>query len=296
MKRHVLQVCISTSLLFLILLLAGCSPIQTTPAVTPLASAQTASPTLPPGVVWEDPVFEAEVRQTLMKQEGTPVTAAELKSVTTLSLTMGVTSLADLMYFENLEELLIDPDYQLKQDIDLTPIGELKKLTVLTLRLSGDETDFNFLKELPQLTSLTIQWPCDNADISFLSTLSNLTELGLIEMTGIDLANLSGLTKLTILSLKYCDVTDISALENLINLKSLMLQDSAQLEDLSPVAGMKELTFLDLTACVGIESLEPLRGLEKLTELTIVDNSGLDLSPVAHVKYINGQEREIYAP
>jgi hypothetical protein len=296
MKRHVLQVCISTSLLFLILLLAGCSPIQTTPAVTPLASAQTASPTLPPGVVWEDPVFEAEVRQTLMKQEGTPVTAAELKSVTTLSLTMGVTSLADLMYFENLEELLIDPDYQLKQDIDLTPIGELKKLTVLTLRLSGDETDFNFLKELPQLTSLTIQWPCDNADISFLSTLSNLTELGLIEMTGIDLANLSGLTKLTILSLKYCDVTDISALENLINLKSLMLQDSAQLEDLSPVAGMKELTFLDLTACVGIKSLEPLRGLEKLTELTIVDNSGLDLSPVAHVKYINGQEREINAP
>ena len=296
MKRHVLQVCILTSLFFLILLLTGCSPEQTTPVVFPFASAQIVSPTLPPGVKWGDLVFEAEVRQMLMKQKGAPVTAAELKSVTTLSLTMGVTSLADLKYFENLEELWIDPDYQHKQDIDLTPIGELKKLTVLTLRLIGDEIDLNFLKELPQLTSLTIQWPFDNADISSLSTLSNLTELGLIEMTGIDLANLSGLTKLTILSLKYCDVTDISALENLINLKSLMLQDSPQLEDLSPVAGMKELTFLDLTACVGIKSLEPLRNLEKLTELTIVDNLEIDLSPVAHVKYINGQEREVNSP
>ncbi len=296
MRRLVLHSCILTSLLLLILLLMGCSPVQTSPVVSPFASEQTASPTLPPGVVWEDPVFEAEVRQMLMKQEGTPVTAAELKSVTTLSLTMGVASLTDLKYFENLEDLWIVSDDRLEQDIDLTPIGELKKLTVLTLRLSGDEIDFNFLKEVPQLTSLTIQWPCDNADISSLSTLSNLTELGLIEMTGIDLANLSGLTKLTILSLKYCDVTDISALENHINLKSLLLQDSPQLEDLSPVAGMKELTFLDLTACIGIKSLEPLRNLEKLTELTIVDNWEIDLSPVAHVKYINGQEGYITVP
>ena len=296
MNRHVPQLCILTSLLFLTLLLAGCSPIQTAPDVSPFASAQTVPPTLPPGVEWEDPVFETEVRQMLMKQEGTPVTADELKSVTTLSLTMGVTSLTDLKYFENLEELWINPDYHLKQDIDLTPIGELEKLTVLTLRLTGDEIDLNFLKELPQLTSLTIQWPCDNADISFLSTLSNLTELGLIEMTGIDLTNLSGLTRLTMLSLKHCDVTDISALETLINLKSLLLQFSPQLEDLSPVAGMKELTFLDLTACFRIKSLEPLRGLEKLTEFFFIEDSGLDLSPVAHVKYFNGQEGHITVP
>lgn len=263
------------------------------PAQTPLP---TPTPTPASDVVWADPVFEAEVRQALMKPEGVPVMKKELQAVTSLSLTMGVKSLADLKYFENLEELWVVPSYELEQPLDLTPIGELKKLIRLELSLNGGGYDLGFLKELPQLTSLTLQWYCNGADISALSSLTDLTELGLIEMEGLDLKKLSGLTRLTALSLKFCDVRSLTPLEGLINLRSLALQGSAELKSLSPLTGMEDLEFLDLTGCLKVKSLEPLRGLEKLNELFVVADPALDLSPVAHVKYINGQENAAAAP
>lgn len=239
-------------------------------------------------IVWTDPVFEEEVRYVLSKPEGEPITEAELQAITSLSLTAGVTSLADLRHFQNLRELWVVYHDALEQPLDLSPIGELKQLTSLTLSLSGEEYDFALLENLPNLTALSLQWHSAGADISVLSSLTALTNLGLIEMTELDLKELSGLTQLDALYLKYCAVEDITPLEPLVNLKILALQDSPNLCDLSPVAGMKDLAFLDLTGCIGIKSLEPLRNLEKLTELFIPDDPALDRSPVAHVKYING--------
>ena len=259
-------------------------PSSTVVPVISFVPVQTAAS----AIVWDDPVFEEEVRYVLSKPKGEHITEAELQAITSLSLTGGVTSLADLRHFENLRELWVGSSFTLKQPLELAYIGELKQLTSLTLSFSGEGYDLTFLTKLPNLTALSLQWPSAGADISALSSLTALTNLGLIEMTELDLNELSGLTQLDALYLKYCAVEDITPLEPLVNLKILVLQDSPNLCDLSPVAGMKELSFLDLTGCIGIKSLEALRNLEKLTDLFIPDDPALDRSPVAHVKYING--------
>lgn len=295
MKSYCRQLWLLFFTVTLLLFFTGCSrqiqdfspePQQTGASTTP---PPVPTPTPVSDIVWTDTAFEAIVRQTLMKSEGDVVMRKELQEITSLSLLTGVSDLTDLKYFDHLEELHVRPAYPLEHPMDLSPIGRLKRLERLDVSLYGDGYDLSFLRELPQLTALTIQWPSKGEDISAISSLSNLTVLGLMEIEGLDLSRLSGMVQLTELYLKFCDVTSLEPLEDLVNLRVLALQDSQGLGSLSPIGGMKSLEFLDLTGCLMVESLEPLRSLEKLTEVFIAINPELDLSPLSHVKYINGQ-------
>ena len=124
-------------------------------------------------------------------------------------------------------------------------------------------------------------------DLSPLANLTNLTHLhlwhrrveGMPPVTNLDISPLSGLINLESLVLENSGISDISLLTELKALQGLGLSANT-IEDISPLAGLKKLQRLDLSAN-NIEDLSPLSGLTNLWELRIRDNPATDFSPLA---------------
>ena len=216
-----------------------------------------------------DANLRAAIEAALDKARGTPITKAEMETLTNLkALRAGISDLTGLEFATNLTEL-----YLWANNIsDVSALSGLTNLIGLNLSLN-DLTD----AALPALSGLTNLRELElNANyVSDLSPLSGLTNLrGLyLGSNGIsDVSALSGLTNLRDLYLGFNQISDVSALSGLTNLTDLYLRRN-NLTDagLPALSGLTNLRALHL----GINNLTDA-GLPALSGLTNLRELGLD--------------------
>ena len=264
------------------------------------------------------------VRQQLGMDADTPVTLADLDSITGLYLcgtrvyetwdehsyysgadhfggeqeqSVGaVDTLTDIANMHNLRELAL-----FNQKI--TDLSPLEGLPLTKLGLGGNQiADASLLSTLTGLTDLLLE---NNplSDIQPLQTLSALQSLDLTDTSVSDIAPLAGLP-LSFLSLSGCPVQDCSPLLQLPRLSWLLVSDLAP-EQAAVCGKITTLVDLSMDRC-NVTSLDPflqlinlsfldlqgneltsLSGVEaftKLKGLSFWDNPISDLSPVASLK------------
>jgi len=112
-------------------------------------------------------------------------------------------------------------------------------------------------------------------------TLRNKTSLPLEHLPSLD--GMQYFTNLTQLDLSGCaQVNDLTPLAGLTSLIKLDLSGCAQVSDLTPLAGLTSLTWLNLSGCAQVSDLTPLAGLTSLTWLNLGHCAQVrDLAPLA---------------
>ena len=204
-------------------------------------------------ILVSDPVLRAGLERALDKPAGEAITAAEMASLTELSVprTPGsaVTDLTGLEHATALEAL----DIAGHDTADLAPIGCLTNL--ISLNVARNQiTDIAALGSLTGLERLHLY---DNqiSDIAALSGLASLTTLYLDHNQITDIAALSSITGLTTLGLGDNQITDIAALSGLAALQTLYIFDN-DITDTRALSGLNSLSSLwvdgnDLTSPYG---------------------------------------------
>ena len=202
------------------------------------------------------------VERSLGKQQGQPITVADMQSLNILiandfnikhlnglehainltRLDVGSNKISDLTPIVNLPQLTT---IFLHSNFirDLTPLANLTQLERITLG-SNQISDLTPLANLPQLKGLNLVYN----RITDLSPLAGLTQLDFLQC-GYNLVTnispLAGLTNLTWLNLENNQISDITVLANLIQLEELYLQ-SNRIVDLTPLLPLVNLQFLEL--------------------------------------------------
>ena len=245
-----------------------------------------------------DANLAAAIRAELSLAPDTPITAGDLRRLTTLSAReRQITDLTGLQYARRLENLdLSDNDLselsllsnltQLKKLIlnfnqirDVGPLAALKQLERLEL-WDNQIGDMNPLTGLRQLAYLDL----DENQISDVSPLSNLTQLESLYLHDnqiSDVGPLSNLTQLTWLSLGSNQIVDVSLLSNLTQLEGLYLHDN-QISDVGPLAGLRQLAYLDLGRNQ-IVDVGRLSNLTQLEQLDLGSNQIIDVGPLSNL-------------
>jgi len=181
---------------------------------------------------------------------------------------------------------------------DLSPLRELKQLTVLSLEKNLVD-DVSSLFQLTQLTWLNLSGN-HIRDITPLGNLRQLEWLSLDNNQVTDIGPLSGNMRLTKLLMSNNRLEDIGPLGNLENLQTLYLGFNS-IRDLSPVSTLKKLVTLvldhndvsDLSPLKNLKNLkwliashnqiqrvDALRTLTRLTSLDLRENRIADLKPI----------------
>ncbi|MDI9504746.1 MAG: leucine-rich repeat domain-containing protein [Bacillota bacterium] len=176
-------------------------------------------------IVFDDPVLEARIRETIGKPEG-DVTYGDARSFQgDLYASYNgqpneekIHSIEVLRYFTNLFKF-----EAFGQDIrDLEPIRGLKNLRILALD-GNPVSDLSPIAELENLGILQISDIAETSDLSPVSGLPNLHTLYLRDNRIEDISALAGLLNLETLDLTNNNISDLSALSDLSKLTSLRL-------------------------------------------------------------------------
>ena len=173
-------------------------------------------------------------------------------------------------------------------DADIQDLKYMINLDYLNLR-GNDLTDLSPLEPLTEL--VTLQLDDGSNGVTDLSPLAGMTKLDWLslpkKMVDVDLSPLSGMTELTGLcfdghggNMIGC-VSDLEWVSSLTKLQELRLSVNG-LEDLSPLANLKDLNVLTFEGHIGaIQDFSPLSGLTKLKEFSVYNNgsapSGMNL-------------------
>ena len=205
---------------------------------------------------FRDAALRAAVERALGKEAGAPITAADLATMTWLTVRgQEIHDLTGLDLAENLQELdLLDNEIS-----DLSPIARLSRLRVLALD-RNQVTDLSPLANAPSLEGLFL---ADNP-ISDLSTLLELPALQRLSVGGTghgisDLTPLGELKALRHLLVADTGIPDLSLLSGLTELTWLVVRDNP-VADLSPLRGMRRLWSVDASGTL-VEDLSPLSEL-----------------------------------
>ncbi len=245
-----------------------------------------------------DANLRATIEDALGKASGTPITVAEMKTLTRLEANdSGISDLTGLEFATSLSYLnLASWSGDDLPDNNISDISLLSGMTNLeTLWLGGNKiTDISALASLINLERLSLQ----SNSISDISPLAGLTKLWYLKLgynnrtifdrnliatpenSGItDISPLAGLTKLISLELQYNNIQDISALSGMTNLNHLILQVNP-IEDISALSGLTKLTNL-LCGANRLTNISALSDLVNLRWLSLEANNIVDLSPLA---------------
>ena len=230
---------------------------------------------------FEDAVLEVVVRRELRRPRG-PITRQEISSLTNFEASSkGIHSLSGLEHFTALQRLELYDN----RIADISPLAQLKNLTVLNLGYNHRIADITPLAQLENLNTL---WLGNNriADLSPLARLKNLNTLylGFNQMRN-RLSPLAQLENLTVLNLRYNRIADITPLAQLENLNTLYLF-SNQIADITPLAQLENLNTLWL-GNNRIADLSPLARLKNLTVLNLRNNRITDITPLAQLENLN---------
>ncbi|MEV4551855.1 NACHT domain-containing protein [Nonomuraea wenchangensis] len=164
-------------------------------------------------------------------------------------------------------------------------LSDLRNLTSVSLHDASQIADFSSLKSFPKLDRLSITYADKLTSWHQLPPLDRLDELSLCD-TGLVTSVREIVERaphLTVLRLKTQHrLTELDAISRL-DLQQLILWDTQELDDISPLSGCRSLTWLDLDG-TRIHDLRPLAGLERLTHLDLRNCRYLgDLSPLAQL-------------
>lgn len=148
--------------------------------------------------------------------------------------------------------------------LDLAPLKAVPRLA----RLSVDschwikDSDLTLFAQLNHLAKLELGRNQDLTDLSPLARLRSIDELDLTGCTGItDIDPLAKLTELRTLSLSGCEgVSDFSPLGKLTNLVELLLE-ATNGRDITFIRRLPNLRYIDLTMSHDVEDITPLIGL-----------------------------------
>ena len=230
-----------------------------------------------------DDSLREELEVSLRKDPDSPITAADMLTLTELDLSYpGLQDLTGLEFAKNLTFLRLSTS----ELSTLTPLAGLTNLTKLDLDIY-ELSDLTPLAGLTNLTELSIAG-YELSDLTPLAGLTNLTKLKIFVLGGelSDLMPLAGLTNLTELNVSDSrKLSDVSPLAGLRNLTKLGIRSSA-ISDVTPLAGLTNLTvlYLDNNA---ISDVSPLAGLTNLTQLDLGRNEISDVSPLAGLTNLN---------
>ena len=230
-----------------------------------------------------DDSLREELEVSLRKDPDSPITAADMLTLTELDLSYpGLQDLTGLEFAKNLTFLRLSTS----KLSTLTPLAGLTNLTKLDLDIY-ELSDLTPLAGLTNLTELSIAG-YELSDLTPLAGLTNLTKLEIHVLGGelSDLTPLAGLRNLTELNVSDSrKLSDVSPLAGLRNLTKLGIRSSA-ISDVTPLAGLTNLTvlYLDYNA---ISDVSPLAGLTNLTQLDLGRNEISDVSPLAGLTNLN---------
>ncbi len=224
-----------------------------------------------------DPTLRGYIERVLGKAVGTPITVAEMATLTSIAIQeqeRGVSDMTGLDHAINLTELHLYDSHSIS---DISPIAGLTNLTSLGL----GSNPISDISPIAGLTNLTLLGLGGNqiSDISPIAGLTNLTSLGLAGNRISDISSVAGLTNLTTLLLQDNSISDITAVAGLTNLTNLLLQDNL-ISDIAVVAGLTNLTRLYLENN-SISDITAIANLTNLTELDLGGNSISDISAIA---------------
>ena len=192
-----------------------------------------------------DPLLRAVIERMLDKSPGTPISQAEIATLTYTpsgSWSLGIRDLTGLEFAVNFTHLDL-------RDNSLTDISALAGLTKLIQLALGN----NSIMDISPLAGLsTLEWLVldDNSfsDISALAKLTALKQLVLGNNVISDISPLQNLTDLRLLYLEENNIKDISPLSGLMDLKEVQISGNS-ISDLSPLAenqGLGDRTKLDV--------------------------------------------------
>ena len=243
-----------------------------------------------------DPNLRSAIAETLGKDPGSLITAAEMATLTYLvGEAMDIQNLEGLQFATNLEELRLRGNAL----SDLSPLAGL--ITLKEVEISGEslsdlspladlinlegvgfwKTSVSDLSPLAGLTKL--RWlEFKNSPVSDLSPLAGLTNLKRLETYAskdLDLLPLKGLISLVNLTIANSGVSDVSPLAGLINLEWLNLEANRRISNISALASLRNLEYLDL-GTNKIVDVSPLVTLSNLEELHLQRNNISDISPL----------------
>jgi len=198
------------------------------------------------------------------------------------SLTVPRLKSGDLSPLATLAETLVSLDLDVEVGLrSLAPLRRLRKLRTLGMIAPGIP-DLEFVPDLPPLDNLQLGRLEDVTDLSPLRAQTSLSFLGVGHCPALtELRDLPPLDGLAGLSLQKSVLT--SGLPDLVeraaNLQSLVLNHSAWVTDIRPLAALP-LKYLALWGCRGITDFSPLAGLTGLDFLDLEDTNIQDLSPL----------------
>ncbi|MBM3728953.1 MAG: leucine-rich repeat domain-containing protein [Acidobacteria bacterium] len=202
--------------------------------------------------LFPDPVLEAAVRQQVFSKRDNkePLTADDVKSISTVLARKGVKSLAGLEKCTAIASVEIT-------DGEVADLAPLKGLTnIQFLRLANNRiTDLAPLAALTGLQYLDIT----NNQVSSLEPLAKITTMNTLIVTGNRISDLGPLGEMKRLWSLYAagnQITNLKPLAGLGWLSSLDLQNNG-LKDLAPLAPLTSLNFLMLDGNA-ISDLTPL--------------------------------------
>ncbi len=243
------------------------------------------------GITIPDIYLRAVIEDSLNKEKGEAITAAEMATLTRLEAPNSrIRDLTGIEYATeltvlNLGAVFINGNHINSNDItDISPLSGLTRLTELYLHRNMI-WDISPLANLTALEKLDVSANFHISDISHLSGLTKLRTLYLYTNEISDLSPLSGLTNLRWLSLSNNLIWDISALSGLTELKGLALNINA-VSDISHLSGMIHMERLNIWDC-DITDLSPLvenaglRGEKDFIDLR--DNPLSDVSIDTHI-------------
>jgi internalin A len=185
--------------------------------------------------------------------------AAQLRSLD-LSQCENITNLDPIGRMPNLRFLSLRG---CKGLMSISGLASARRLARLEVDIGAPPLDLTDVAEITSLTDLTIGGE-DLADLSPLSRLSALERLDIVGCIQVqDLRPLVPLKQLKCLILSGCEgITDFTPLGHMKQLVELWL-DGTLVKDLSFVNELKDLRELDIAMCWDIEDLSPLVGLRR---------------------------------
>lgn len=248
------------------------------------------------------PIKDAALKGYLLQQKNFGddgyVSYDELKQLTSIDIRENmmrtanyVSDLSGLEYAINLSRLTIFDT----RVTDLTPISNLKQLTLLDIEGNGitdlaalsnmkqlinlyigesKVTDLSPLCKLTQLANLSIN-NLDVEDISYLKNLVNLTSLDLSNTKISDCSAIANMDKLKQLTISDSNVSNLSFAKNLKNLVDLRA-DNTKISDVTQLSSLLNLKYLSLNGCNGLTSIKSLAAASKLKVLWISDTNVSD--------------------
>ncbi|MDE0299446.1 MAG: Ig-like domain-containing protein [Candidatus Poribacteria bacterium] len=217
-----------------------------------------------------DSRLRAAVEKTLKRVSGTPISEADMATLTETvrgPWSSGISDLTGLEFAFNFMHL----DLSENSISDISPLENLSRLKRLSLRSNSV------------------------SDISPLASLSDLWLLQLANNSISDVAALANLTALARLSLRNNAISDISAVRDLINMELLYLENN-DIKDVSALTGLSGLKVVRLTDNK-ISDLSPLienQGLVDETKIYVRENPLSYPSIHVHIPALQERGVEIY--